>query len=66
MIFTINSECGLKRDFEAADVEEAKEIYEREFQFDFAGCSAGEYPGSWYWIADDSGSKVESCAENMP
>jgi len=61
--YTINTECGLMRDFEAEDIEAAKDIYDNECQYDFDGYSY--YPGSWYWI-DEDGIRVETHCERMP
>ena len=61
--YTINTECGLLRDFAAASIEAAKAEYIRQFDFDFDGVS--EYPGSWYWVSED-GVRVEGETENMP
>ena len=61
--YAINTECGLMRDFEAQDIEAAKDTYGREHPYDFDGYA--DYPGSWYWINQD-GVRVESHCECMP
>lgn len=64
-MYTINTECGLMRDFEAADIEAAKDAYSEKFDYDFDGADAGEFPGSWYWI-DEDGVRIADLTECMP
>ena len=61
--YTINTECGLMCDFEADDIETAKEEYARQYHYDFDGYA--DYPGSWYWI-DEDGVRVEEHCDDMP
>lgn len=63
--YTINSECGVMRGYEAADIYAAKQKYEQDFHFDFDGADNGEYPGSWYWI-EENGVRVADLTECMP
>jgi hypothetical protein len=63
--YTINTECGVARDIEAASIDEAKEQYEASHHYDFGGALAGEYPGSWFWV-DEDGVRVEDFTKDMP
>lgn len=63
-IFTINTECGLLADIQATDIDDAKEQYSAKFGFDFDDVAS--YPGSWYWVSDEYGMKIESHEECMP
>lgn len=60
--YTINSECGVER-IEAESVEAAKEKYSQLHGFDFD--SYADYPGSWYFVAED-GVRIEDHTERMP
>ena len=62
-VYTINTECGLMADFEAANIDEAKEVYRRKYGYDFDRYQ--DYPGSWYYIVEDD-ETVEDHSENMP
>jgi hypothetical protein len=61
--YTINTECGVMKEFLAENIDDAKEAYSQKFGFDFASCANIE--GSWYWIAED-GVRVEDHSECMP
>jgi hypothetical protein len=64
--YTINSECGVMRIKKVASVEEAKDIYSRERGYDFNGALKDEYPGSWFFIVDETGQRVEDFTRDMP
>jgi len=61
--WTINSECGAM-DIEAETIEAAKAVYSADRGFDFDGFR--DYPGSWYFIADEHGVRVEDETAEMP
>jgi len=62
--YRINTECGLSA-YEAETIDDAKERYAEEENYDFAGAVAGEYPGSWFWISEN-GVRVEDFTQDMP
>ena len=63
MTFTIHSECGIAT-IDADSVEDAKAQYERTFHYDFDDFDG--YDGSWYWIDNEDGVRVEDHSECCP
>lgn len=62
-MFTINTECG-SRQIMAESVEDAKAIYTKEHDFDFD--AVPDIAGSWYWIEDENGERIEQDTTDMP
>ena len=63
MLYIINTECGLA-EIEASSLSHAKEIYQHKYDFDFD--AVDEIEGSWYWIEDEHGDRVEQNTSDMP
>lgn len=61
-LYTINSECGLAEIY-AQSLDAAKSAYSLKYDFDFDTVSSTE--GSWYWIEDEDGDRLEQNTADM-